>query len=1351
MAYWHNSNSDIGDALTRQQQLTATSEQSNHRYFWLNMKTLDPDLAQHKLKQLCQNHPVLATYYAIPDGFDIIRQQQQQPRIDFRFNSEPLISQKNVNDNSLDESNRHESNEKAKIEQEASSTFASQSPHLIVWCWQQKNTVSVLLAGSALTLDDYTSYTIYQALNNIEVPVSLPEMHYSDYSQWIKDLLIDDDAAQAQAYWQSLQLNTLADAKLSQYSLFSPSSMSSSADKTQEKHQSVHIEISAQLQEQANHLANELQVPLSQLLLCVWGALLSKLSNNDELKIQYFHDCRHDYQEFADSLGLFTQPLPIPFYQLDCNDLTNACRGTHTLINDILEYQEYAAFTTSSDHQTGFYWHQQTQLLDMVSNGFVSHCELLLHCILTKQGNAGLTLKFVPNRYNKTAMTQLLQHYVNLLTAAIEQPTQNMQLLDCLLDSEQPQPVVVKTIKQDFITVFEQQVKSTPEQLALRHNDITYTYQELNTLSELYAGVLQHAGAKANTIVALSLSREPEFLICLLGILKSGAAYLPIDPEQPLARRQQIVDDAKPILLISEKLNLTANKTLTLKDLQSFKSTSQNADTPYIRPVINLEQLAYVLYTSGSTGQPKGVQVANRQLMHYSQSVTEQLDMPQNSDYGLISSLVADLGNTMLFPAWLTGSCLHLLTHEQIHDGQALSDYCEQYPLGCLKIVPSHLEALLFGGNKNILPSQVLVLGGEPISSTLLTQLNKLAPTCRLYNHYGPTETTVGVLYGEINLSEKSTSLTHTIGDIQVYLLDKHNQPAISGQCAELYIAGSNVTQGYLNDEKRNAELFVNNTFTNAENSTQNKLPNNTQNTMYRSGDLAIRNANGSINIIGRNDDQVKIRGFRVDLTEIELHISKQNNIAQASVQLQGEGELANIVAFIVLDFGVNIEQKAIDKLLEDALLMVLPSYMIPTQFCLMNNLPLTSNGKIDRKKLLLHAKGAQQHYTIAPRTLLEEQIKNIWQAILQRNEMSIDDDFFALGGHSLAAIKVIAKIRQELNLQLPNDLLFHHKSIEAVAVYISNTSTITTKINATTNPAANTTTSMPKENRLVAFTQTENKPTMILMHAVAGHFNFHQQFIENVSKSYNVYGLKPNAKLLIKSTKDNIVDILDDYIAQLSEFKSIPLVLCGWSLGGKQMVLLAQRMIELGFTIQAIAIIDYDPAQSLTVSNDAKQLFSDFNDYLIAENMTLSSFHLAEIAQELTGNYHQAMQQLIQHPLLKPIIGEELSKQAIEHQFMVRWQLKQLFYAVDVPVVNLPLWVWRGNTHVSPASIWQKYSTYSTDSATPRPILSHEIDADHYSILSHPLLAAQLNAYASNLNLNNVSVKTIENIEKTS
>jgi len=369
------------------------------------------------------------------------------------------------------------------------------------------------------------------------------------------------------------------------------------------------------------------------------------------------------------------------------------------------------------------------------------------------------------------------------------------------------------------------------------------------------------------------------------------------------------------------------------------------------------------------------------------------------------------------------------MSYEVATDSLRFARYLEQHPVDVLKIVPSHLSALINSvEGKQILPRRYLILGGEKLSWELVEKIHGLGGSCEIVNHYGPTETTVGSLTLKLNeyalknnTNSHSVPLGRPIANTQVYILDQHLQPVPIGVVGELYVSGMGVTAGYLNQPERTAERFLTNPFVE-----------DSQSKMYRTGDLARYLPGGEIEFLGRGDDQVKIRGFRIELGEIESVLSQHPAVKQAVVLAQ-EDERGDkrLVAYVVS----SREKTASPEELRAYLEQHLPDYMIPAALVNLAKLPLTANGKIDRQALPAPDEvQSQQKPYLAPRTTMEEIVANIWAEVLHRQPISADDNFFHLGGHSLLATQVISRLRQQLKIELPLRTLFEKPTVSELA-----------------------------------------------------------------------------------------------------------------------------------------------------------------------------------------------------------------------------------------------------------------------------------------------------------------------------
>ncbi|MEG4202268.1 amino acid adenylation domain-containing protein, partial [Microcoleus sp. Pol12A5] len=454
-----------------------------------------------------------------------------------------------------------------------------------------------------------------------------------------------------------------------------------------------------------------------------------------------------------------------------------------------------------------------------------------------------------------------------VLESALKNPQIPISQLNILSDRDRHQLLVeFNQTQKDYPTdkcvhqLFEEQAERNPDTIAVIFENQTITYRELNHRANQLAHHLQKQGVEPESIVGICAHRSLEIIVGMLGILKAGAAYLPIDPATPADRKALMLEDARVQVLLTQQ-RLAESLPKTHANIVFIDTDIPTTSVCYT-PRASSDNLAYVIYTSGSTGTPKGVAIEHRQLLNYLYAIEERLNLPSGASFATVSTFAADLGNTAIFPALCSGGCLHIVSQERATDPEALAQYFRRHSIDCLKIVPSHLAALLTSIAESILPRIRLILGGEAASWELIEKVRQINPDCLIFNHYGPTEATVGVLtyqvYGEeLKGISETVPLGRPIANTQIYLLDSHLQPVPVGVAGELHIGGSSLARGYLNRPELTAEKFI-------------RHPFDAQARLYKTGDLARYLPDGNIEFIGRIDNQVKIRGFRIELGEIE-------------------------------------------------------------------------------------------------------------------------------------------------------------------------------------------------------------------------------------------------------------------------------------------------------------------------------------------------------------------------------------------------------------------------------------------------------------------------------------------------
>ncbi|WP_026873449.1 non-ribosomal peptide synthetase [Inquilinus limosus] len=547
----------------------------------------------------------------------------------------------------------------------------------------------------------------------------------------------------------------------------------------------------------------------------------------------------------------------------------------------------------------------------------------------------------------------------------------------------------------DLVAVWRAQAAARPEAVAVRHEDRSCTRAQLDRVSDRLARRLVARGVRPEDRVALQMGRTPEWVLGILGVLKAGATYLPLDPAAPAERRAELVADsgARWLLVDAETSESFGCEVLRL----SLDDDADDATVPLPEPAP--DQAGCLIYTSGSTGKPKGVVVTRGGIADYARGVLQVLDLPEGARMAMVSTVAADLGNTVLYGALYGGGELHLIDPARAFDPDRFAEYMAAQRIEVLKIVPSHLQALLQARRpQDALPAHTLVLGGEATGWPLLDRIRELAPGCRVVNHYGPTEATVGALCQPAVAAWRAAGtlpIGRPLPDAAAHVLDGHFNPVPAGAAGQLYLGGPGVARGYLGRPDLTAERFVPDPFG----------PPGAR--LYRTGDRVRRLADGSLEFLGRADDQVKIRGYRVEPGEVATALRSLDGIADAAVvALPAEDGRMQLVAYVAAPAGTDLETA------KARLAARLPDYMVPAAWVRLDALPVTANGKLDRKAL--PAPEAAKPADDPPRGETEQALAALWSGLLGTDAIGRDDNFFALGGDSILSLKLLARIRKQ-------------------------------------------------------------------------------------------------------------------------------------------------------------------------------------------------------------------------------------------------------------------------------------------------------------------------------------------------
>ncbi|GAA4271394.1 amino acid adenylation domain-containing protein [Aquimarina gracilis] len=636
--------------------------------------------------------------------------------------------------------------------------------------------------------------------------------------------------------------------------------------------------------------------------------------------------------------------------------------------------------------------------------------------------------------YDADMMKGLMNHFQMILEEVMNSPDLSMSNLDYLNEKEKNQlfnnfnktsinynEAINEIVYTPVIDLFKSQVFKAPNVEAINYEGVSFNYEVLDDYSDRLAWYLKdNCGLGKGDLVGILQDRSEKMIISILAILKAGGAYVPIDPTYPKDRKSYIIEDTGINILLTQKA--------FEKDLKCYSGLIFKVDDQLdklekkIFNAIPVEKtdLAYIIYTSGSTGKPKGCMLSHGNLSNYIQWSNNYYFNDDIGDFGLFTSLSFDLTITSIFCVLTRGKSLKIYSQDDELSNVLIDSFDESNNINTIKLTPSHISLLeqLDIESSNI---QCVIVGGEEVNLDHVRTLKNINPSIRVFNEYGPTETTVGCIVSELKLDQQVV-IGKPISGVKVFILGASLELLPIGVQGEICISGLGVGLGYLNNSELSAEKFIPNPFLKGE-------------FMYRTGDIGRWLKDGTIEFFGRKDSQVKIRGYRIELGEIENTLSEREEIKTAVV-IAKEDSLGNkdLVAYYTSSKDLMVSD--LRSYLQD----FLPSYMIPNYFIAIDEVPLTTNGKINYKALPDYRNlelDSESRY-VPPRNEIEKKIVTIWQNVLERNQIGVNDDFFNLGGHSLKGIKLTNEYHKAFNVKLSIKDIFSNTSLASHVALIS-------------------------------------------------------------------------------------------------------------------------------------------------------------------------------------------------------------------------------------------------------------------------------------------------------------------------
>lgn len=951
------------------------------------------------------------------------------------------------------------------------------------------------------------------ALNGQPYELPATQLQFADYAVWEKNHLREDVIQTKLAYWKT-KLEGLTPLQLP-YDFERPLQRTS-------KGSSIFRSIDQSVLKPLVDISRQNDCSLYMTLLAAFDILLYRYTNQADISVGASIANRNQ-REVEELVGFFVNTIT----------LRNQVNSDQTFVNLLKQVQ-----TTT----LGAYQHQDVpfeKVLDSVlkdrEKGRASLFQVMLVLINTPEvqnvslgevkasyepiksevskfdftffvnetpNGLSLTVEYSTELFKEETINRMVTHFVNLLLQIAKNP--NAKIADISVLSGDEQTLLTQTLgvsnvdyasDQNIISLFEQTVSAHPNAPALECEGMVLTYTQLNEQANQLAHYLRSKGITSNSLVPLLVESGLHMIVSILGILKAGGGYVPIDVNLPAERIQFIIEDAKAVVAIvgSKFSHLLASineeQVHIIDPEEEIFSLKPKHNPPFIE---GIEHIAYIIYTSGSTGTPKGVMITHANIVDYYFGLADKLPLSDCKSFALLSSTSTDLGNTVLFGSLLSGGVLHVFKKEMLSNAHALQTYFQELSIDCIKIVPSHWKALQMD-DQMLLPNKLLIFGGEVLYADIAQAILAANHNCVVVNHYGPTETTIGKLLHVVNGSstyQKTIPIGKPFGNTVVYILDAGLQPAPIGVPGRLFIGGKGLAKGYLNNVELTQKKFIRNPFANP------KAP-----VLYDTGDLVKYGADGNITFINRADDQIKIRGYRVELGEIETALQGIAEVEQAVV-LYNRDKNANgkLVAYVVA--GETFDKNEV----LDQLRKKLPEYMIPSQVILMEEFPLMVNGKVDRRRLKeLDTSGASVEKHINPKNDIEERLAKIWMDVLELENISMQDDFFEQGGHSLLAIRLVSAIRKEFNVEVPIGHIFDYPTIALLAEQIH--------ANHNTKPAVIISPAIPMPANIpMSFSQER----LWLIDQLSGSSHYHIPAILNLKGDVNIFALKYAFKELI-------------------------------------------------------------------------------------------------------------------------------------------------------------------------------------------------------------------------------------------
>jgi amino acid adenylation domain-containing protein len=1063
-------------------------------------------------------------------------------------------------------------------------------------------------------------------------------------------------------------------------------------------------------------LARRAGVPLKSVLLAAHLKILSVISGERDIVTGLVSNGRPETTDGERIVGLFLNTLPFRT-SLDGGTWEELVAQVFRAEREMLPYRRYPLSQIQRENggrtlfDTCFnyvHFHVLESMstireLEVLGSGGAADTNfaLIVHFNLqTQRPEIDALIACDQSKISEVQARLIAGYYQRLLESMAEAPEGERYELCSILSEAEENKLLVELNQtaraypeiSGMHRLFEKQVAQTPGAVALVCGDEQLTYRELNERANQLANHLVTLEVRAEQRVGILLERSTAMVVSILAVLKAGGCYVPLDPQYPSERLLFMTTDADITALVTTRALAESLKLETsgMKLVYVEEQPANAASVENLSVEVGAEQLAYLIYTSGSTGVPKGVAIAHGSATRFIQWASEVFAAQTLSGVLFSTSICFDLSIFELFVTLSNGGKVVLA--ENALELPVLPAASE---VTLINTVPSAMAELVRSG---AVPKSVRVanLAGEPLNKDLVAEIYATTSVATVYNLYGPSEDTTYSTFTKVRSGEHVT-IGRPVANTRVYLLDESGQTVPLGVVGELYLGGAGLARGYWERPELTAERFIPDSFSGEAGAR-----------LYRTGDLARYSENGDIEFLGRADHQVKVRGYRIELGEIESVLRSLSDVRDAVVlaNLDSRG-LPQLTAYVVRAAALGTATSVTSVELREQLRQRLPDYMVPSAFVTLAEIPLTPNGKIDRKALpaVDDSRPTTVESYVAPRDLVEFQLVRLWEELLPVRPIGVRDNFFTLGGHSLVAVRLVLRIEQELGKKLPVRAVFHGATVEHLAALLRQGTV--------------------KVPRLVQL-RSGCKLPFICVHPAGGSISNYLNLAQHLDPDQPLYALQASGMDQDELAHETIEAMAADYLSAIHEAGiEGPYVLSGWSMGGVVAYEMARQLRAEGKEVAGLSLIDsIVPSPDMAKNLDELALLVGFAQTIGLRVDSVSPDEISELSTE------DKLTLLLNHAQQEHLLPLEVQLPDIQRYFNVyRANIRAFSNYVPQPQ-RVRITLFKAEDRVTQNG---KDRALGWDALTEEEVEVHVVPGNHYTLLAEPnvkILAEHLQAW---------------------